>query len=436
MIVARPGGDRILTGPFFRIARRARSGMLTRMRARSTHLASVSVALVLTATPAIGQGAPPLPRIALDEFPATARAAVSRAYADAAARPSDAAAAGALGRVLHAWEQWDGAHQAYDRALVLAPTTFEWPYLDGLVLQRLARYDEAAVCFERALAASPDYLPARVRLAESLLDAGDVARSATRFQALLRGTCSGSRRADGTWTDCRARGPARRRHRAFREGGRPLSPSSAPPITRWRSPIARSDGPTMPAGRWPSTPGSARAGRRSTIRCATAWRRFATTPRPHLQRGVRLAESGDVAGAIAAHEAALAQDPSRVAGAHEPGDSIRPCGQFREGRRTLPVGRRPWRRHRRRALRLRCAARPAREVGRGRGRLSQGARGSIRRMCRRATISGSCFERQRQFEAAAAEYRLAVESQPSFRLARFNLGTHAPGPWAQRGGGG
>ena len=29
-----------------------------------------------------------------------------------------------------------------------------------------------------------------------------------------------------------------------------------------------------------------------------------------LQRGVRLAESGDVPGAIAAHEAALAQDPS------------------------------------------------------------------------------------------------------------------------------
>ncbi len=195
------------------------------MRARPAHLAWISLAVVLASTPAIGQGGPPLPRIALDEFPSTARAAVSRAYVDAAARPSDAAAAGALGRVLHAWEQWDGAHQAYQRAQVLAPTTFEWSYLDGLVLQRLARHDDAAVCFERALAASPGYLPARVRLAESLLDAGDVGRSGPLFRALLPEPAAGRCRAHGARTDCGDGGPACRSHRALREGGRPLSPT-------------------------------------------------------------------------------------------------------------------------------------------------------------------------------------------------------------------
>ena len=39
-----------------------------------------------------------------------------------------------------------------------------------------------------------------------------------------------------------------------------------------------------------------------------------------------------------------------------------------------------------------------------------------------AQQSGTILERTRNFEAALDEYRLAVESQPTFRLARFNLG--------------
>src|SRR5256885_17223806 len=35
---------------------------------------------------------------------------------------------------------------------------------------------------------------------------------------------------------------------------------------------------------------------------------------------------------------------------------------------------------------------------------------------------GQIFERQRQFAEAAEEYRRACDSQPAFRLARFNLG--------------
>ena len=35
---------------------------------------------------------------------------------------------------------------------------------------------------------------------------------------------------------------------------------------------------------------------------------------------------------------------------------------------------------------------------------------------------GQVLERQRDFAAAADEYRKAVESQPTFRLARLNLG--------------
>src|SRR3990170_5002126 len=78
----------------------------------------------------------------------------------------DGAMAGALGRVLQAWEQWDSAHQVYRRAQALAPRSFEWHYLDAIVLQRLARHGEAAARLKDALAISPDSRPAQVKLAD------------------------------------------------------------------------------------------------------------------------------------------------------------------------------------------------------------------------------------------------------------------------------
>src|SRR5688572_25509764 len=83
--------------------------------------------------------APALPSIALDSYPAAARTAIARAYDAAQGAPSDADAVGRLGRVLHAWEQWEAARAAYARASALAPKAHEWRYLEGLVLQRLAR---------------------------------------------------------------------------------------------------------------------------------------------------------------------------------------------------------------------------------------------------------------------------------------------------------
>ena len=97
---------------------------------------------------------PALPQLALDTYPAAARDAISRAHRDATAQSTDADAVGALGRVLHAWEQWDGAHQAYARAQALAPRAFEWPYLDAIVLQRLARHAEAASRLRRCAQAA------------------------------------------------------------------------------------------------------------------------------------------------------------------------------------------------------------------------------------------------------------------------------------------
>src|SRR5438093_1460240 len=128
---------------------------------------------------------PALPRLALDSYSPAARDAISRAYQDATARSTDPVAVGTLARTLHAWEQWSAAHDAYARAQALAPRAFEWVYLDALVLQRLARYADAASRLEQALRLSSDYLPARVALAESLLESGDLAGAITAHEAAL-----------------------------------------------------------------------------------------------------------------------------------------------------------------------------------------------------------------------------------------------------------
>src|SRR5437773_2762612 len=156
-----------------------------------------ALALALVARAAAAQIAlPALPRLSLDTYPSAARSAISRAHRDASARSADPAAVGALARVLHAWEQWDAAHETYSRAQALAPRAFDWRYLDAIVLQRLARPTDAAAQLKQALSVemadatvrttTAGYLPARVKLAEALLDAGDLDESQRLFDALAR----------------------------------------------------------------------------------------------------------------------------------------------------------------------------------------------------------------------------------------------------------
>ena len=81
-----------------------------------------------------------------------AREPIARALADAQARPQDASAAGRLGMLLHAWEQWEAAAAVYARARGLE-RRFDWFYLAGVVEARLAHHADAAALFKEAVAA-------------------------------------------------------------------------------------------------------------------------------------------------------------------------------------------------------------------------------------------------------------------------------------------
>src|SRR5258708_7286199 len=256
---------------------------------------------------------PPLPALVLDSYPPAAREAIARAHREAAAHDRNANLTGTLGRVLHAWEQWDAAHQAYTRAQALAPRTFEWHYLDAVVLQRQARPMEAAARFQAALAVSPDYLPAQVKLAESLLEAGNLDESQQRFSALTHPDAAPAV-ALGLGRIAAAQG----RHAAALEHFQhaiALFPEfgaahyalalSYRALGRRDEAQAALERHARFGARWPAVADP-------VLAAVTTLR---DDPGALLQRGVKLADAGDVDAAITAHEAALALDPS-LAQAH------------------------------------------------------------------------------------------------------------------------
>ena len=375
-------------------------------------LLSVMLALAQTA-------APPLPTLAIESYPAAARGAIARAYEAAERAPADGKAAGQLGRVLHAWEQWEAARAAYARAAALAAQAHEWPYLNALVLQRLARPDLAVAALRETLVRAPSYLPARLKLAEALLDAGEIEESARRFGELTDPSCAPAvqfglgtiaardgRHADAVTHFERAValfpefGAA---HYALARSYRALGK-----LEQAERALARH---AEFGARWPAI-GDPVAEAVGTLRA---------DPGALLQRGVKQADAGDVAAAIASHEAAVAANPS-FAQAHA--NLISLYGRTRNWtkaeehyRAVVALAVNVADAHYDYGVLLGMQERwdPAAEAYRKALELNPQhaqARNNL----------GQILERQGQTAEAATEYRLAVESQPTLRIARFNLG--------------
>jgi tetratricopeptide (TPR) repeat protein len=363
--------------------------------------------------------APSLPVLSLDSYPPAAREAIARAHRDATARPADAQVAGTLGRVLQAWEQWDAAHEAYRRAQALAPDAFEWHYLDAVVLQRQARPVDAAARLEAALKTSPNYLPAQIKLAESLLDAGKLDESQRVFSRLTNPDAAPAV-AFGLGRIAAAQG----RHEAavehfqraialFPEFGAAhyAMALSCRALGRQDEAHAALERHGRFGARWPAVADPALAAV-TTLR---------DDPGALLQRGVKLADGGDVDAAIAAHEAALKLDPS-LAQAH-----ANLIGLYGRQRNFVKAGE-----HYRAAAALGVNVADAHyDYGVLLGlqeRWDEAAEAYRRALVLNPLHAeahnnlGQILERTRQFAPAAAEYRLALESQPTLRVARFNLG--------------
>ena len=362
---------------------------------------------------------PALPVLDLDSFPPAARQAIEPAARAAAANPTDVEEVGAFGRALHAWEQWTSAHDVYVRAVALAPRAFEWRYLDAVVLQRLARHTDAVARLREVLSLAPDFLPARVRLAEALLESGNLDASQTLFAALVHdpaarpaaevglGRIAAAQPAHDVAITHFSRAIALFPELGAAHYGLALSYRALGRLDEARSALALHQ---QYGARWPALVDP-------VLATVTTLREDAGAI---LQRGVKLADAGDVDGAIAAHEAALARDPG-LAQAHA--NLISLYGRAGNWSKAEE--------HYRALVRSGAVGADAHyDYGVLLGLQQQWAAAAdayrqalvLNPMHARAENNlGQALEQQRKFTDAAEAYRRAVRHQPAFRLARFNL---------------
>jgi len=361
-----------------------------------------------------------LPTLPFDTYPPAMREPVTRAYRDAQARPADAAATGSLAVLLHAWEQLDAAHEAYLRAASLAPTAFEWRYLDACVLERLARPADAAARLREALKIRPEYLPARVKLADSLLNAGAIEESRALFTALLREPLAEPEAVFGLGRIAAAEGKHDEAVRKIRQAislfpewgaayyALALSLRALGQRDDAQQALTRQ---AQYGPRWPVVADPVLASLASVR----------SDPVARLRRGQKLADAGDLTGAIAEYEAVLAEDKSSAI-AHA--DLVKLYGRAGNWDKADE--------HYRAALAI---GSNLAELHYDYGVLlgMQGKWDDSANAYRRAlgvhpsypeahNNLGQILERSRDFAAALDEYRRALESRPTFRLARFNAG--------------
>ena len=144
------------------------------------------VALLLGSGASVaGQSIPPLPKLPLESYEAGIREPIVEAYRSAQQQPQDAERNGRLGMLLYANEQYELASACFERARAFVPGDARWAYYLGRTQVYLARYDPAAASLRTALRLRPGYLPARLMLAKSLLDAGHADESRALYQALV-----------------------------------------------------------------------------------------------------------------------------------------------------------------------------------------------------------------------------------------------------------
>jgi tetratricopeptide (TPR) repeat protein len=366
------------------------------------------------------QPPPSLPTLPFDTYPAAMREAVQRAHREASARPDDAAITGSLGRLLHAWEQWDAAHQAYVRAQALAPRVFDWHYLDAVVLQRLARHHEAAARLEAALALSPGSVPAQVRLAEALFEAGRLDES-RGLSERLRGEPAAEPVANfGLGRISAAAGrhddavvAFRRAIALFPEFGAAHYALALSLRALGRRDEAQQSlaAQARYGAAWPGVPDPLLDGVATLREDGAAL----------LRRGLKLADAGDLPGAIAAYEDALLRDPS-LGVAHA--NLLRLYGRSRKWdkaeahyRAALSAGADVAEAHYDYGVLLGLQERWEDAA------LAYHRALAVNPLYAEALVNlGQLQERDRHFEQALEHYRRAAAARPTFRLARFNAG--------------
>jgi len=285
------------------------------VRAFRRRPAALAVGLSLLAGAAFAaESLPPLPKLPLDTYAQDIREPIAKAYEDVRREPRDPARNGTLGMVLYASEQYESAVACFERAQALDTADARWPYYLGRLQSHLSQHDRAVASLREALRRRPGYLPARLLLAKSLLDAGQVDDSRQLYEALVKEHPEAAEAHYGLGRIDAGRGEQASAvehlrnacdlfpgfgaaHFALARVYRDLGEKE-----RAEEQLALYQKDTMG---WPAVPDP----------FMTALVDLKTGVDSRLQKGVQLAEAGQLQAAADEHEAALAADP-KVLAAH------------------------------------------------------------------------------------------------------------------------
>ncbi len=149
--------------------------------------ALVAVSMMAPVIAALPGQLPPIPDLVSrkDEFKKTVQEQIHQALEQLRTSPDSAEANGRLGMRLHAHQHYEFAEPLYVRAHRLDPESLPWAYYLGVVRVPLGMESEAAKMLRLAVALKPDYLPARMALAESLRRLGKLRESREIFRNIL-----------------------------------------------------------------------------------------------------------------------------------------------------------------------------------------------------------------------------------------------------------
>jgi tetratricopeptide (TPR) repeat protein len=128
---------------------------------------------------------PALPQIVFENIGPTIREQIRKFYEEARKNPRSPEAVGNLGMSLQAYEYYEPAAVCYEQARALAPEDFQWIYLLATCQIAQAKHAEAVTTLREALKRKPDYVPARLKLADSLLASGVLEESLQIYQGII-----------------------------------------------------------------------------------------------------------------------------------------------------------------------------------------------------------------------------------------------------------
>ncbi|HXJ91968.1 MAG TPA: tetratricopeptide repeat protein [Terriglobia bacterium] len=366
------------------------------------------------------QRIPTLPELTISDLPAEVRDQVREAYDSARKNPRDAPASGNLGMLLDLYHRPDEAAVCYQRAHQLDVSSFQWLYYLGSLQAGQGRHVEAARTLRAALRLRPEYLPARLKLAESLFSSGDFNASRQVYAGIVAEYPNAAEAYYGLGRIALAHGEVAAAAQSFSKACELFAPYGAAHYQLAQ--IDRKLGKTEEYEKQlalyaknrtlvPPIQDPLRENLRSLDRSAASL----------LERGIQLEQAGRLEDAIAAEEKAVQLNPELMQ-AHV--NLIILYGQSGDFQKAEE--------HYQTALKLNPDKYPDAYYNYGvllvkEGKLDEAQAAFASALKTNPVYAdahndlGYILERQGKLEEAASEYRKAAEERPDFRKAHFNL---------------